>query len=468
MSNSAKSALLALVVYAALSSGCATTPLPPLPEGDVPDAWQQMDVTSDVWPGLDWWSAFESEELQHIMVLLEERNLNLANNARNLQLAQLNLRDAGFDLLPTPVVDFQAASAYSGSKPGSGGDYSDSGSESYSFGAGLVYADILSKPADWAAARARYDSVVALAADVRLNTLGTAASTYFRVLLLRDLIEAAELNVKNAEEIARIVAARVEAGTVNKIDLLQQQIAVQREKSNLESLRQDELSARASLALLLADSVNDIEVQAASLSDVKVPEVAPGLPSSLLTRRPDIAQAESNLRVSRANVDLARLAFLPDISISGSASLFSSSLSDLLSNGDLSVNATASVAQLIFDNGARSRNVERSRLLLESALADYRQTVISAFNEIEVALGNLELLEALGAVAETDLRRAEEAFRIAEVRYREGVADYQTVLVSQVSLFSTRDNFLNNKLARLNAVIAFYQSLGGGWEVLQD
>ena len=409
MSNSAKSALLALVVYAALSSGCATTPLPPLPEGDVPDAWQQMDVTSDVWPGLDWWSAFESEELQHIMVLLEERNLNLANNARNLQLAQLNLRDAGFDLLPTPVVDFQAASAYSGSKPGSGGDYSDSGSESYSFGAGLVYADILSKPADWAAARARYDSVVALAADVRLNTLGTAASTYFRVLLLR-----------------------------------------------------------ASLALLLADSVNDIEVQAASLSDVKVPEVAPGLPSSLLTRRPDIAQAESNLRVSRANVDLARLAFLPDISISGSASLFSSSLSDLLSNGDLSVNATASVAQLIFDNGARSRNVERSRLLLESALADYRQTVISAFNEIEVALGNLELLEALGAVAETDLRRAEEAFRIAEVRYREGVADYQTVLVSQVSLFSTRDNFLNNKLARLNAVIAFYQSLGGGWEVLQD
>ncbi len=465
MLRTAPSVLMTMVGFVALGSGCASTSMPQLPEGDVPETWGHLDVVSDVWPGLEWWSAFESEELQRIMALLEERNLNLANNARNLQLAQLNLRDAGFDLLPTPVVDFQAASAYSGSKPGSGGDYGDGGSESFSLGAGFVYADILSKPTDWAAARARYDSDVALAADVRLNTLGTAASTYFRVLLLRDLIEAAKLNVKNAEEITRIVAARVEAGTVNKIDLLQQQIAVQREKSNLESLRQDELSARASLAILLAESVNDIEIQANSLADIKVPEVVPGLPSSLLTRRPDIAQAESNLRVSRANVDLARLAFLPNISVSGSASLFSTSLSDLLSNGDLSVNATASVAQLIFDNGARSRNVERSRLLLESALADYRQTVISAFNEIEVALGNLELLEALGAVAETDLRRAEEAFRIAEARYREGVADYQTVLVSQTSLFSTRDNFLNNKLARLNALVAFYQSLGGGWEV---
>ena len=104
---------------------------------------------------------------------------------------------------------------------------------------------------------------------------------------------------------------------------------------------------------------------------------------------------------------------------------------------------------------------------LESSLADYRETVLSAFNEIEVSLGNIELLDALGRVAGEDLKRAEEAFRIAEVRYREGVDGYQTVLTAQDALFAARDTSLDNKLAQLNAVIAFYQSLGGGWSADQ-
>jgi outer membrane protein TolC len=90
--------------------------------------------------------------------------------------------------------------------------------------------------------------------------------------------------------------------------------------------------------------------------------------------------------------------------------------------------------------------------------------VLAAFNDIEVSLGNIELLEALGVVAAEDLERAEESFRIAEARYREGVADYQTVLISQNQLFSSRNAFLDNKLARLNASIALYQALGGGWQ----
>ena len=89
--------------------------------------------------------------------------------------------------------------------------------------------------------------------------------------------------------------------------------------------------------------------------------------------------------------------------------------------------------------------------------------MLGAFNEVEVALSNIQLLEAQAEVAASSLGAAEEAFRIAQVRYEEGVADYQTVLQSQNTLFSTRNSFLDNKLQRLNAILSFYQALGGGW-----
>jgi len=455
--------IVAFSLALVLLSACAATPMPELPADDVPQAWQKSTAENDVWPDLDWWNNFQSNELSDVISLVEQNNFDLQNNERNLRLAQLALRDAGFDLLPTPVVDFGASTNYFGSKVADG-DFNDGGTESFDLSAGFVYSDILSKPAEYDAARARYESSIALLADTRLNTLGTAASTYFRILLLRDRIEAARQNVENAEAIARIVAARVNAGTVNQVNLLQQQIAVQRERNSLSSLIQNEYAARAALALLVADSVQDFSVSATTLSDVRVPDIQPGLPSSLLYRRPEIVQAEANLKISRADVDLARLAYLPNISLTGSVRLASDSLGDLLGDGSTTASASAGLVQLIFDNGARGRNVERQRLELESALANYRETVIAAFNDIDVSLGNIELLRALGDVAAEDLRRAEESFRIAEARYREGVDDFQTVLISQNQLFDTRNSYFDNKLAQLNAAIAFYQSLGGGWQ----
>lgn len=450
-----------LPVLLASLTACSTTPLPELPGKDVPDAWLNVEGTADTWPDADWWRHFESEELEQVLAGVETRNLDLASNRRNLRLAQLALRNAGYELWPTPFVQLDAASQYAGTKPPDG-DFTDGAADSVALRAGLVYTDILSKPAIHDGAKAQYEASLALIADVRLDTLATAASTYFRVLLLRDRIAAAEQNLGNARKIARIVDARVRAGTVNRIDLLQQEIAVQRQENELRSLRQEEFAARAALALLVADSVQDFDVAERSLADVAVPSVLPGLPRGLLTRRPDILQAEANLKLSRANVDLVRIAYLPDVSLVGTVSLASDAFDDIAGNAATNVSATASLIQLLLDNGARRRNLEAARLELESALADYRETVIAAFNEIEVALGDVELLEALGRVAQEDLARAEEAFRIAEVRYREGVADFQEVLVTQNSLFDARNAVYDNKLARINAAIALYRALGGG------
>jgi NodT family efflux transporter outer membrane factor (OMF) lipoprotein len=444
-------------------TGCASTPLPILEEGDVPGSWQgPMPGDASVWPAQEWWENFDSAELSELMARIESQNLDLQNNQRNLRRAQIALKDAGFDLWPTPVLEFGASERYTGVKV-AGTDYADGGSSTADLSLGISYTDILAKPAAYDAAVARFDSSLALAADTRLNTQGISASTYFRILLLRDRIVAARQNLQNAEAIARIVDARVNAGTVTPIDGLQQRIAVQRQANNIQSLMQEEYAARSSLALLLADSVQNVVVQASSLEAVEVPTVRPGLTSELLVRRPDIVQSEADLRVSRANVDLVRTAYLPNISLTGSASVIGDSPGDVFDADDLLTSATASFVQLLLDNGARGRNAERSRLDLETALANYRKTVIAAFNDIEISLANIELLDSLAQFAADDLDRAEEAFRISEVRYREGVDDFQTVLTTQNTLFSVRNNYYDNKLARLNAIVALYQALGGGW-----
>jgi len=444
--------------------GCGSTPVPELPEGDVPTAWGYVSEGSEPgWPAIDWWQGFGSAELNELVRQLEDSNLDLEINRVNLEQAELTLRDAGFNLLPTPVVSVNASKNYSGNKP-DGADYTDGGSESASLSLGITYADILSKPTQYASAKASYESSVASVVNTRLNTLATAASTYFQLLLIRDRIVAAEQNVANAETIANIAQARADAGTITPLDALQQRIAVATQQASLQSLRQSEYSAKAALALMLASSVRDFDVSATTLADVSVPSIMPGLPSSLLVRRPDIIQARANLVRSAKDVDLARLDFLPNISLTGSANLSSQSLSDLLSGADLFVGAAASLAETLLDNGSRVRNVKRSRLSLESSLASYRKVVIGAFNNIEVSLSNIELLGVLSGVAAENLSLAEEAFRLAEVRYREGAVGFETVLNAQTTLFNSRNSFLDSKLARLNAIISLYVALGGGWQ----
>jgi outer membrane protein TolC len=224
------------------------------------------------------------------------------------------------------------------------------------------------------------------------------------------------------------------------------------------------LSARSALALLQGRSVQGFDITGQSLLSIQVPSVKPGLPSELLQRRPDLVQAESTLRSANANVAIVRTDLFPQISLTGNASASSTALSELVSSPDTVMNISANLVQTLLDNGQRFRNIDQAKLTLENNLANYRKTVIGAFNEVEVLLSNIQVLQAQGVTAFNNLGAAEESFRIAQARYAEGVADYQTVLQTQNTLFTTRNSWLDNKLLQLNAAVGLFQALGGGWE----
>ncbi|MDE0054715.1 MAG: TolC family protein [Gammaproteobacteria bacterium] len=442
------------VLLVALLAGCASTPLPELPADDVPDGWHGA-TRDEAWPARDWWPAFDSGELLDLIERVRANNLELANTERILRTAELALIDAGLDRFPSLTIDAGARQSYAGTRPRDG-DYTDGGSDAVDLTVGVDYSDVLARRPRFAAATARYGSSLARAADARLRIVAAAAAGYFRILLLRDRIAAGQQNLAHAEAIERIVRARVDAGTALASEGLRQRIVVRRQANALRTLELDVLRARASLALMVGESVWDFDVEGQTLADLAVPAVAPGLPSDLLLRRADIVQAEAALREARADVDLARLKFLPRISLTGGGGLASTETA-------ATVGATASLALQIFDLGRRGRGLEASRLRLESMLDDYRRTVIGAFNDVEVALADIDLLGSLGEVLAEDVVLAEESLRIVEARYREGVQEFEALLGAQDTLYGARNALLDNKLATLLAVIDLYTALGGGW-----
>lgn len=450
----------ALFLVLSLITIAACAPLnKQLPETDVPTNWQgPVSANATVWPERNWWVNFGSEELIDLVEKVEQNNLDLAINTNNLRRAQLTMIGAGFDLWPIPSLTIGNNSAFTGIGSGS-----TDLTHNFSLNGSLRYSDILSKYSDHQLALANYDSAQASAADTVLSTLSTAAKTYFQLLFIRDQIKTAYKNLESAKTIERITQSKVDAGVTTAVDALQQKIAVQERLNLIENLKQSELASKSSLALLLGRSVQNFDLEAITLEDVIVPAVQPGIPSELLVRRPDLVEAEANLRGANANVDLARLAFLPAISLTASSNSTDSSLMQILKNPN-PIAITASLVQTIFDNGARVRNEERSRLALENSLLTYRKVVLRAFNDVDVAMGNIRLLDSQSKTAKQDLERATEAFRISEVQYREGVLNFQTLLSTQQTLYAVRDNYLRNKLSRLNAIVDFYQTLGGGWK----
>jgi NodT family efflux transporter outer membrane factor (OMF) lipoprotein len=448
-------------------AGCARTPVPEIRPTDVPAGWQgPVQSDADLWPNTDWWNNFESQELTDIIESVKANNFDYANNVRNLEAAQIQLREAGFQLWPTPNVSISTGASTSETQFGDGGGSASGGSSGpFQLGASVSTGNILSKPLNYDRALNDYESRLAQVASTALNTMGTAASTYFQLLFIRDQIEVTRQNLANALQILDFAQARVDAGVDIPINLLDQQIQVENIRNQLTSQIQSDFQIRASLALLLGRGVQGFEVQGQTLAGIAVPVVQPGLPSELLTRRPDLVQAELSLQNAAISVDVARLNFFPSISLNGSANASSPALLDILADpATTTVSLSASLAQTLLDNGGRKRNVEQARLSLETALANYRRSVISAFNDIEVQLNNIQLIRDQGLVTDQNLISAEEQFRLAELRYSEGVANFQTVLNAQSSLFGSRNSVLSNRLSKLNAIISLYQSLGGGWE----
>jgi NodT family efflux transporter outer membrane factor (OMF) lipoprotein len=303
---------------------------------------------------------------------------------------------------------------------------------------------------------------------VALTTSANVANTYFAVLSLRERLAIANRNVEAAKRILEITKAKVTNGVSSNLDLAQQTAIVAGEEATVPALEEQEREARYALAILLGRVPEGFDVKGDSLEGIAAPPVEPGLPSALLQRRPDIAQAEAQLVAAHANLDAARAAFLPAIGLTGNGGYNAAKIAGLISPTNLAWSIGASLLQAIFDGGKLTSQRDYAKAEETQLVASYRKAVLNALSDVETSLGSTSSLAERERLTTEEVDNAAEAFRISELQYREGVIDLLTVLNSQQTLFSSQDTLVQIKLARLQAGVSLYRSLGGGWTVAAD
>ncbi|HWD28965.1 MAG TPA: TolC family protein [Rhizomicrobium sp.] len=459
--RSSSFAVLALAI-----AGCTTAPPQALKPGDMPQGFtapQTPDMANaPVWPNTtDWWNGFGASELPPLETTANAENLDLLAAAARVEQAAANTGIASSALFP--LLEGNGQATRSGSNVHSGVPGVSSTGNTFGIGAQASYElDLWGLNRDQLRAAEQNELGARYAAQtVRLTITADVANTYMDVLALRERIAIAKRNIDAAKRILVITEAKVTNGVSSNLELAQQKAQLAGEEAAIPQLEEQEREARYALAILLGRAPENFDVQAQNLDGIAPPPVKPGLPSELLERRPDVAQAEAQLLSAHANVDAARAAFFPHIDLNGSVTQF-------FDPSSLAWSIGASLLQTIFDGGKLTYESRLARAEQTEFLVDYRKAVFSALSDVESSMGQVTSLTDQERFVTEQVTNAREASRISELQYREGVTDLLTVLQTQQTQFTAEDELVQIKLARLQANVSLYRALGGGWTVGTD
>ena len=462
---------LAALCIAGSSAGCILTKDLPDPALDIPQGYKAARLTDlDAPPTLDWWRGFRSSELTSLMQEAQKVNLDIAAAVARIIQADAQARIAGAALLPsisgTGQETYSRTSGSSASGLTNGGrevvNYASSLSASYQLDFWGQNRDAL-QAADETAIANRFDRDV-----VALTTLTSVANAYFQVLAAQDRIRTAEHNIASAARILDAIKQRFKAGTGTDLDVAQQESVLANQRASVPPLRQTLAQNINALATLVARPPESVHVIGGTMNQISSPRVTPGLPSELLTQRPDIRRQEAQLASATANVGSARAQFFPSIQLTGQGGYQSSALVSLFQPHAAFFSLVGSLTQPIFDGGRILGNFELTKAKQDELLQAYRKAVVSAFADVDNALVAIRQTSEKLRLQREVVAASQRAFNLSEQQLRAGTADIVTVLNTQVALFQAEDTLWQAQLARLLAIVSLYQSLGGGWEPKMD
>jgi NodT family efflux transporter outer membrane factor (OMF) lipoprotein len=446
-----------------LLAGCALPPDKPEIALDVPRDYRAARGRAGASPAADWWRGFRSRELSGVMERALASNLDIAAAIARIQQADAQARIAGAPLLP--AIDFDASASRSRAAQTTLGGPPLPDRNMYRASLAASYEIDF-----WGRNRARLRAAESLAAASRfdrevvtLTTMASVANGYFQVLATQDRLRVARQNLTSATRVLNLIRQRLEVGTASALDVAQQESVVATQRAAIPQLEQQLRESMSALAVLTGRPPEFVTIRGGSLASLAVPRVQPGLPSELLTRRPDIREAEAALAAANANVEAARAAFFPTIALTGSAGVQSMALNALFRPESQFYSVAVGLLQPIFDAGLREGQFELERGRQDELLQNYRRTIISGFADVENALVAVRQTAERERLQREVVASSRRAFDIAEQRLNEGTVDLVTVLSTQQALFQAEDALIQAQLNRLLAVVSLVQALGGGW-----
>ena len=457
---------LLLLALPAVLAGCAVGPRYARPdpgfaaafkEAPAADGWLQAQPGDALDRG-DWWARFGDPQLDALAARVQVSNQNIAAAVANYAQAQALVREQQAALLPT--LSLEGSARRSG--PVRGGAAS---SRSY---AASVAADW--SPDLWGrlgeavnSAQANAQASAADLASARLSSIGALAANY---LALREADAETVLldeTIAGYDRALAITRNRYDAGIAAQTDVLQAQTQLLGAQAERVALRRSRATYEHAIAVLVGVVPAEFAIAPAAWRPV-VPAVPTGLPSLLLQRRPDIAGAERAVARANAQIGIARAAYYPSIALSGSIGGSASRVGDLFSASSLLWALGVSVAQTVFDGGARDAATDAALAAHAASVAAYRQTVLAAFQDVEDQLSATAALAEQGGLRRAASQAADRTEQQMLNRYRAGQVGYSEVVSAQASALSARRTLAQVQLARQTAAVSLIQALGGGWE----
>lgn len=297
-----------------------------------------------------------------------------------------------------------------------------------------------------------------------ISLVAQVADQYLTMLAYDDLLKVTEDTLKTAQASYEITKLQFENGTGTELALRQAESVVEMARSNLQAQARSRAQAENALVRLIGEPLPDDLPSGRVLDDqALLTDIPAGLPSDLLTRRPDIMEAEASLRAANANIGAARAAFFPKVTLTAQGGTESLTLGGLFKPGSAAWSFAPQITLPIFTGGQNMANLDLSHIEKNIQIANYEKVIQSAFRDVADGLVARSTYDEQIAALERDVFAEQRALDLSDLRYQNGVDSYLSVLTAQTNLYTAQQSLVSARVARLTSLVNLYLALGGGW-----
>lgn len=472
-----------------LLAGCVQGENYTKPDLTVPAAWDAMGtgaphpgvpVSTEKLPEARWWTEFRNDELSRLMDKALAGNHDVRRAASRVMEGRATVMAAGAGLYPQVNLQGQYNHIEISRNTLAGlGLATGQTSSPKTFAAPGKGFDLFNTATDlrwemdlWGRIRRGMEAATADAAAleqdrraVELTLIGDLGQSYFRLRELDEQVAIAEKNLALRKDALSIVRSRASVGLASELDVTRAEGLVAESAAQVPDFQRLRAVELHRIEVLTGSPPGTLALEATPLRAVLVqPDIPVGLPSQLLERRPDILQAEQALIAANAKIGEARAFFFPSLSITGQGGVQSVDLHNWFSSNSQTYSIGPSITLPIFLGGTNMARLDAAEARYEQMLESYQQTILNAFREVADQLVSIRSRTEQRDRQREQVRAAETAWELAQVRYREGLVTYLDVLEAERSLLAAETQLVQTERARLTDMVTLFKALGGGWD----
>jgi len=465
------------VMTLACLTACESGPDYHKPDIVAPVNWQaqpnfQPAQPSDAKLKGNWWEMFGDEQLNLLAKQALDHNQNLVVASESLKQARLQV--AATSSVQLPSVDLLAGDSRtksSANRPLAAYDVPNQSTvqNSPQLGFAVNYeADLFGRVRRLVeGSKAAAEQAAADFENTRLVLMSDLATNYFNLRESDREIDIVQKGVELQQKALDFIRNRYELDYATGLDLAQQQALLEANQTQLALLQNQRAALQNAIATLTGTAAPQFNLSAEA-NLVSAPEMPAALPSEILQRRPDVASAERAMAVANANIGVAKAAYYPSLMLQTNGGWNSNKFSDLISAPSILWSLGASMTEHLFDNGKTTATVKIAESSYVSAVANYRQSVLVAMQEVQTGIDSMTILNTAGIRAQAAAKSSEKALDIANARYTGGLDIYLNVITAQQTLLANQRQAVQIQGQQLVNAVFLVKAMGGGWQGLES